>query len=104
MTDIALLRDIASEFREKFETEDLSQAPGFLPGFPKGCCSWATWMIGHFLKYELEEDVLEIQAERVSDDGTDPHAWLVVDGVIVDIASDEFKDSAEKVIVTRDSQ
>ncbi len=61
-------------------------------------------MIGHFLKYELEEDVLEIQAERVSDDGTDPHAWLVVDGVIVDIASDEFKDSAEKVIVTRDSQ
>jgi len=103
MIDINSLTNIANQFRKKFESTDLSQAPGFLSGFPEGCCSWATWMIGHYLKFELMENVLEIQGERFSDDGTDNHAWLDVGGIIVGITSDEFNDSEERIIVSNNS-
>ncbi|MEK7763332.1 MAG: hypothetical protein AAB433_17285 [Nitrospirota bacterium] len=94
---------IATDFRRAFEDNDLSKAPGFLPHFPEGCCSWATWMIGHFLKFEMYQSVEEINAERASQNGTIPHAWLSADGIIIDITSDEFEDSEARVIVSRNS-
>lgn len=103
MADIERLKVIAEEFRKGFEEIDLSDAPGFLPGFPEGCCSWASYMIGHFLKYELGLAPVEIQAERFGPEGTDPHSWLMVDDIIIDITSDEFEDSTERVIVSSDS-
>ena len=99
MLPIENLLVIATDFRKAFEASDLSKAPGFLPHFPEGCCSWATWMIGHFLKFEMCHSVEEINAERASL----PHAWLSADGIIIDITSDEFEDSEAKVIVSRNS-
>jgi len=61
-------------------------------------------MLGHFLQYELEKDVLEITAVRAADDGTDSHAWLATGKVTIDITSDQYKDSNEKVIVSYNSQ
>lgn len=90
---------VASEFRANIEKSNLPQEPGILFEFPAGCCSWATWMIGHFLKYELSYDISERQADRHSADGIDSHAWLVARGVIIDITSDQFVDSDERVIV-----
>ena len=103
MLPIENLVIIATDFRKAFEDSDLSKAPGFLPHFPEGCCSWATWMIGHFLKFEMCQSVEEINAERALLSGTIPHAWLSADGIIIDITSDEFEDSEERVIVSRNS-
>ena len=103
MLPIENLLIIATDFRKAFEASDLSRAPGFLPHFPEGCCSWATWMIGHFLKFEMCQSVEEINAERASLSGTLPHAWLSADGIIIDITSDEFEDSEARVIVSRNS-
>ena len=99
MLPIENLLVIATDFRNAFEDSDLSKAPGFLPHFPEGCCSWSTWMIGHFLKFEMCHSVEEINAERASL----PHAWLSADGIIIDITSDEFEDSEARVIVSRNS-
>jgi hypothetical protein len=104
MLPIENLVIIATDFRNAFEASDLSQAPGFLPHFPEGCCSWTTWMIGHFLKFEMCQPAEEINAERVSPSGTFQHAWLSTDGIIIDITSDEFEDSEARIIFSRDSE
>lgn len=103
MLSVETLFTIASDFRSAFEKLDLTGAPGFLPNFPNGCCSWATWMVGHFLEYEMNEPVEEVNAERMSESGSETHAWLSANGVTIDITSDEFQDSSEKVIVSSDS-
>lgn len=97
--DLSLLQSIAVAFRRSFETVDLSNAPGFLPSFPDGCCNWASWMIGHFLKYEQQMEPFEVIGGRSSSDGYEEHSWLVLDDIIIDITSDEFPDSNEAVIV-----
>lgn len=103
MLPIENLVIIATDFRNAFETSDLSEAPGFLPHFPDGCCNWPTWMIGHFLKFEMCQSAEEINAERASPSGTIAHAWLSTDGIIIDITSDEFEDSEARIIVSRNS-
>ena len=86
------IQELAQAFREAFLSADLSGAPGNLPYFPKGCCSWATWFLGHYLKIEHGLEPVEIQATRFSPDGTQHHAWIEVSGLIVDITSDQFED------------
>jgi hypothetical protein len=103
MLPIENLVIIATDFRNVFEDSDLSKAPGSLPHFPEGCCNWATWMIGHFLKFEMCQSVKEINAERASRSGTFNHAWLSTDGIIINITSGQFEDSEERVIVSRNS-
>lgn len=89
---------IGHAFRQAFEQVDLSDAPGSLPHFPNGCCSWATWMVGHYLKYECNLSPIEIQGNRDGAAGVEPHAWLSVDGVIVDITCDQFNDCAHVIL------
>lgn len=100
----ALLQAIALAFRRRFETVDLSKAPGALPHFPEGCCHWASYMIGHFLKYEHRLEPLEVIGQRFAPDGTDGHSWLTLDHMIIDITSDEFPDSNKAVIVSDSSE
>jgi|GEM_PF-4929906 len=101
---MAPLHEIAWAFRRSFMNVDLSNAPGFLPGFPDGCCHWACWMTGHFLKYEQGLEPTEVIGERFASDGTEAHAWLTVDKTLIDITSDEFSDSNEPVIVSEFSE
>ncbi len=99
MMELTELQAIATAFRRSFEVVDLSNAPGFLPGFPDGCCHWASYMIGHFLKYEQQMEPFEVIGERSPSDGLENHSWLSLDDKIIDITSDEFPDSKEAVIV-----
>lgn len=92
--------EIGQAFWLAFERVDLSDAPGFLPGFPTGCCSWATWMIGHYLKTECGQSPLEIQGIRDGFDGADTHAWLSVNDMIVDITCGQYKDCPHPTIIS----
>jgi hypothetical protein len=103
MPTFADLQIIASAFRRSFETVDLSKSPGALPHFPEGCCHWASYMIGHYLKYEQKCDPSEVIGERSAADGVENHSWLNINGLVIDITSDEFDDSDEKVIVSKNS-
>ena len=95
---------LGQAFRLAFEQVDLSDAPGFLPHFPEGCCSWATWMVGHYLKYECGLLPAEIQGSRDGADGTDTHAWLSVNGVVVDITCGQYSDCPHTIVIADTSE
>lgn len=97
------IQGIATAFRSAFESVQLNDAPGFIPHFPEGCCNWAAWMLGHYLKFELSLDPKEIQGERFDDEGHCVHAWLSVSGLTVDITADEFQDGPADVVATASS-
>ena len=99
MTNIEEIERAARVFRCAFEGADLSDAPGSLPRFPEGCCSWATWMLGHYLRVEVGFDVRSVQGTRSGGECSDSHEWLLVNGFTVDITADQFPDNAHGVIV-----
>lgn len=94
---------LAQIFRNAFETADLSDAPGSLPHFPSGCCSWATWMLGHYLKFEHGRSPFSIEGERQGRNHRETHAWLEVDDFTIDLTADQFSDSPSAVISTTSS-
>jgi len=98
MNNIEKLEKIARAFRDGLEKNASSDSPGFLSGFPDGCCNWASYMIGHFIKYECGLEPVEIQAERYFNE-SDSHSWLMVNDITIDITSDEFYDSNDTVVV-----
>jgi hypothetical protein len=99
----AQIEQVGHAFHRAFKEIDLSDAPGFLPHFPEGCCSWSTWMVGHFLKFECGLEPIEIQGTRLGDSGTDNHAWVSANGVIVDLTCGQYKDCPNSFIISCDS-
>ena len=91
---------VASLFRAALLATDLSQAPGNLPGFPAGCCSWACYFIGAFLKEEMSLDPLRVQGVR----GPESHEWIEIGGLTMDITSDQFQDIDAAIVVSRSSR
>lgn len=62
--------------------------------FPRGCCGDASYLLGEYL---LENNIQStyICGNRYFEDpeeGTQSHAWLLVDGMIADITGDQFRD------------
>lgn len=62
--------------------------------FPRGCCGDASDLLGEYL---LEHGVRStyVCGNRYfenPEEGTQSHAWLVVDGLIADITGDQFSD------------
>ncbi len=98
--NIVELRKIALAFRKSFESADLRQAPGNLPYFPDGCCTCASLFIATFLrdKYGLNFKRIDSGHRNGS-----PHEWIEIDGIIVDITADQYKDSSSAVIVKEKS-
>lgn len=94
---------VASAFRDAFDQTDLSQAHGFLRGFPKGNCNRATLFIGRFLHEEYNLSGYEVCGDRESPDGLDSHAWLKIGNTIIDITCDQYNENKEKVITSFDS-
>lgn len=94
---------IATEFRNAFEKADLSNAPGFLSGFPNGCCGWGVRIIGHYLKYECGLQPLHMCGSRDCD-GFEEHEWIQVNNYVIDITADQYPESQPKVIVSDSSE
>jgi hypothetical protein len=95
---------VANSIRYAFDNTDLSDAPGFLPGFPSGCCGWVSWIIGHYLRFECNFDPVHVCGGRSATDGYENHEWIEIDGMIVDITSDQYHDNQEPVIVSKNSE
>lgn len=80
--------------------------------FPRGCCQFASRILGLYLIRELKLVPVEIvcNGTRYLQDKLDEfdrpveqsHAWLEVGGFIIDITADQFYDCDEQVIVTVD--
>ncbi len=95
------LLKIAQLFRKSIENINLDNAPGFLPHFPSGCCSWATLFLGNCLKNEFGLKPKRFCGAMYNGSS---HEWIVLDSVIIDITSDQYEDSNKSIIVSEKSK
>jgi hypothetical protein len=101
MTDAAQLRSIAVEARRVLEQGGWSLAG--LATFPRGACTSATNLLGQYLKDRGLGTWTRRSGMRTVGGGCATHAWLELDGLVVDLTADQFADGLEPVLVSRDS-
>ncbi|QSR17019.1 hypothetical protein CA833_07440 [Novosphingobium sp. KA1] len=102
--DDALILDAAKQFRAALDSVDpLVWHKVTVSNFPKGACGHASELLGRYLR-----DLLGIEPLYVVKDNDLPggawhggHAWLELDGLIIDVTGDQF--GWETVIVSRSS-
>lgn len=89
--------ELATQFRnaiERAKAEGEFDSDSIFSRFPRGCCGDATDLLGEFLlEYGIES--YYVCGSRYFEDieeGPQSHAWLDVDGLIVDITGDQFSD------------
>lgn len=90
---------ITHAFRRGFEIQKgLGLLPEWLQGFPSGCCGVASELFGHYLNTQHG-----LQAEYVCGDlDGSSHAWLELDGVVIDITGDQFDGRPPVFIAVKD--
>lgn len=91
------LKKIASNFRTAIEiAKDHGEFKSIVPfsRFPRGCCGDTSDLLAQYL-LEHHINSLYVCGNRYfpdPDEGTQSHAWLVVNGLIIDITGDQFSD------------
>lgn len=92
------LRHLATQFRAAIVRTEPRMRSICLEEFPHGACGDASLLLGEFLN---EQGIAECEIVSGRLPGTQQtHAWLEVDGFIIDITADQF--GKLPVIVTRD--
>ncbi len=69
--------------------------------FPHGACGHSSDRLGSYLRKQFGFDALYIEGCRRNSASYCPHAWLLVDGTVVDITADQFGEAS--VIVATSS-
>jgi len=106
MVDASGIRKVAISFRSMFaglsEQEKLNLPQPFHK-FPCGSCHPASIVLGRYLRLMFGIEPQVISAERTFSQprGWSTHAWLEVDGLVIDITADQF--GQKPVVVTRRS-
>lgn len=81
--------ELATSFRLAVEiVVDTGNVPMHIQGFPRGCCGIISELMGDYLNTLGIGEVFYVCGMK---DGAS-HAWLEVDGLIVDISGDQFSD------------
>lgn len=92
------LRKLATRFRGAIEA-CRTRLPIGLQNFPIGACRDASLLLGQHLKQSGVGSPTYVSGTK---EGR-THAWLEMDGIIIDITADQFGDAAKPVIVTTDA-
>lgn len=85
--NIIKITEISYAFRKGFEIQrDQGLLPESIKNFPVGCCGVASELFGHYLntQYGLQAEYVWGELDRSS------HAWLELDGLVIDITADQF--------------
>jgi hypothetical protein len=83
------LRAGALRVRQTIETMDLSDYDCNMSRFPNGCCHHGTQLLAYYL-WESGWADLKVASGRHSRMPFHQHVWLLADGIILDITSDQF--------------
>ncbi|HJP19404.1 MAG TPA: hypothetical protein QF468_12215 [Nitrospinota bacterium] len=71
-----------------------------LKNFPRGSCKLCSMLL---TKYLLESDLINKENVLLCANGENQnkisHAWLIIDGIVVDITSDQFNEVDQIVII-----
>lgn len=95
------VRQRASEFRAACDA--IQPKHPLLPTFPCGWCSYASILLGEYLRESGLGGFQTRSGRKQIGDATKTHAWLQQDGLIVDVTADQFPDFAPDVFVSRSS-
>ena len=97
------IRSVAESLRTQIISVSPEARPISLRHFPRGSCGDAVDMLATRLAGSPGRSLEYVFGKRVTDDGIEIHAWLQVDGFIVDITADQFDEVDDAVIVKRSS-
>ncbi|MBG6886106.1 MULTISPECIES: hypothetical protein [Pseudomonas aeruginosa group] len=91
---------VAYAFRKELDKlHGLGQLPEHLKKFPSSCCGAVSVLLGDYLKKQFGLPAEYVQAIM---DGK-PHGWVELDGVVIDITSDQFEGRSSVFIAAKDS-
>ena len=95
MLNIDQIRCLATKFRTAMEKTTFSDPE--LKSFPRGACGPTTILLSQFL---MEHGIKGMTYYcglhlLIKENKTQSHAWIDLDGLIIDITGDQFKDKAE---------
>src|SRR6187399_769363 len=96
---LELLREQATRFRAAIERCAREALPTTFDNFPRGSCGDVTPLLGTFLADQGLGAFTYMLGERVGGVRYQSHAWLEVEGAIVDITADQFGELMEPVMV-----
>lgn len=96
------LKRLAAAFRVAIERCDRRVLGVAFEYFPRGACGDASLILAEHLRRHGAGDVRYASGVRWRGEDRRSHAWLRVDGYIVDITADQFEEIDDPVIVTTD--
>ena len=91
---------VAQAFREQLEKQHAQgRLPAHLEGFPRGCCGVVSELLGDYLNTQLGLQTEYVCGEK--DGGS--HAWLELDGIVIDITGDQFDGRPPVYVAAKDA-
>lgn len=96
--DLNIIREYALGFRTAILRCPKESLPVALRQFPKGSCGDASLLLAMYLSTKKLEPLQYIVGVK----RRQSHAWLQLDDIIIDITADQFDESKDAVIVTKD--
>ena len=97
------LTELATQFRQMIENADRSNLTVEFKNFPFGSCGDASILLAQYLTDSGYETPIYVSGQLVEPTGLPGHAWLELDGVIIDITADGFEPHMPKVVVAENS-
>ena len=94
-----LILEECKQFRLSIEECKNKIGLDWFKDFPNGCCGDTALLLGKY----LHEKGFGIPYYVSGWMGKKSHAWLELDGLIIDITADQFENISETVIVVRES-
>ena len=98
------LTKLATQFRQLIENADWSKLTVEFEDFPAGSCGDASILLAQYLIDAGYETPTYVSAELARPPNLPSHAWIELDGVILDITADGFEPSMPSVVVTENSE
>ncbi len=92
------LMRLATDLRDELEKlHKEGELIGELRSFPTGCCGYVTTALFHFLKEKKIKGNYVLGKKDITR-GQITHAWLQIDGLVVDITADQFNQEQRQVV------
>lgn len=96
---IEQIRECAARVRAALEGLRPEELPIGLQLFPRGTCGDACLILGAALQDQELGDFRYVCGLTHKDGGNESHAWLVGEGLIIDITADQFEDGMPAIFV-----
>ncbi|HBN08982.1 MAG TPA: hypothetical protein DD435_10160 [Cyanobacteria bacterium UBA8530] len=94
------LRSLAEQFRAAIVRCPKEMLPVALQRFPRGACGTSCDLLGQYLIDSEHSSVEYICGHR----GIQSHAWLLVEGLIIDITANQFQEIGSEIIIKKGSR